>query len=96
MPTALRKLVNSRGQIYYQSVHYKAPTVLRREGTCLVFSFEYSAKMVTRLKAAIPWKKRCYRPDMLDWLIYPEYGETIIQLVKEVLGEEISISKEEP
>jgi len=94
MPTALRKLVNSRGQIYYQSVHYKAPTVLRREGKMLALSFEYNAKMIAALKARIPRDSRWWDGDRGVWFIKPAYAQWVIGLVRDVLGQDITVTEE--
>lgn len=94
MPSYLRKRMSSWGQTYYQTVYYDAPTVLRRKGRMLAFSFEYNETVVVALKKAVPKPARRWNEDGGHWLINPAYAPRVIDLVKEVLKEDIEVREE--
>ena len=93
MSTYLTKRLAPSGQTYYQTVHYDAPTVLRKEGNNLILSFEYDARLVEAIKT-LPRAVRRYRPATRDWIINGVYGARVIRLVKEAVGEDISAREE--
>ena len=68
-------------------------TSLTLENGILVYRSGYSPALVAALKAMIPATDRKWEPARKVWLVAPHYGQTLVDLTSQHLGENIGLPR---
>ena len=69
---------------------------LTKEGHNLVLECDYDEEFVDALKHAIPIGSRRWLPGRKAWVIDAHYARTVRALVRDYLGEVLTLPKEKP